>query len=137
MSDHFAWEPAVLAGALRWRGYDVDESAARLGPGGSLTARRERSDRAHLVVVDAAGRFKAEVISIVGDRSSAATVGGLEVRVVETEQVVSVVTALLPGADALPPLLDALERLGASSPTRWSNRSSGAVPHGGPPTEAD
>jgi hypothetical protein len=100
----------VLAEALRRRGYDVDESAARLGAGGSLAARRERSDRADLVVVDAGGRFRGEVTAVVGDRSRTTTVGGLEVRLVETEQVVSVVTALLPDADALAPLLDALDR---------------------------
>jgi hypothetical protein len=127
----------VLAEALRRRGYDVDESAARLGAGGSLAARRERSDRADLVVVDAGGRFRGEVTAVVGDRSRTTTVGGLEVRLVETEQVVSVVTALLPDADALAPLLDALDRAIGTADRPVARSSADRIPASPPGGQRD
>lgn len=113
MSEGFSWNPTELAEMLRRRGYDVDETDAWLGAGGSIAARRERSDRAQLVVVDAAGRFKAEITAIGSDTARWVELGGVEARLVETEQTVTVVTATLPDSAALAPLLDALDRLGA------------------------
>ncbi len=137
MSDRFVWDAALLAEALRRRGYDVDESAARLGPGGSLAARRERSDPADLVVVDAVGRFPGEVTAVVGDHSRTTTVGGLEVRLVETEQVVSVVTALLPDVDALAPLLDALDRAIGTADRSIARSSADRIPTSPPGGQRD
>ncbi len=110
MSEPFAWEPDALAATLRDRGYDVDAADARLGGGGSIAARRERSDRAVLVVVDAGGRFKAEITAVVADRSRRVAAAGLELRVVETEQTVTTVTTTLPDSAAVAPLLDEIDR---------------------------
>ncbi len=117
MSEPFAWEPDALAATLRQRGYDVDAAGARLGGGsgsgsggGSIAARRERSDRAVLVVVDAGGRFKAEITAVVADRARRVDAAGLELRVVETEQTVTTVTATLPDSAAVAPLLDEIDR---------------------------
>ena len=112
MSERFVWEPDAFAGMLRHRGYDVDATDARLGVGGSIAARRERSDRAVLVVVDAGGRFRAEITAVVADRSRTARAAGLDLRVVETTQTVTTITTTLSDAGALAPLLDEIDRLG-------------------------
>jgi len=112
VNERFGWNPTQVAEILRRRGYDVDETDARLGGGGSIAARRERSDRAQLVVVDATGRFKAEITAIESETSRRVEVAGVEARVVELEQRVTAVTAMLPDGAALAPLLDALDRLG-------------------------
>lgn len=114
MNEPFAWDPVAIAAALRDRGYDVDDRAAHLGAGGSLAARRDRSERAVLVVVDAGGRFKAEATTIGSDASHLVEIGGVGAHLVETVQTVTTLTAVLPGAAALASLLDAVDRLGGS-----------------------
>ncbi len=111
MSARFVWDPTALAEILRQRGYDVDVADAWLGEGGSIAARRERSDRAQLVVVDAGARFKAETTAIVADSSWRAEIAGVEIRVVETEQRTTTVTASLPNGEAFGTLLDALDQI--------------------------
>lgn len=111
MSARFVWDPTALAEILRQRGYDVDVADAWLGEGGSIAARRERSDRAQLVVVDAGARFKAETTAIVADSAWRTEVAGADLRVVETEQRVTSVTGSLPNGGALGTLLDALDQI--------------------------
>jgi hypothetical protein len=81
----WTYRPDDLAAALEAAGFDVDRSRAALADGGgSLLARRERADRAILVVVDAGGRLRIDLTTRIGDASGQASLGGLSLR--ETEE---------------------------------------------------
>ena len=110
-STGWRWDPDRFRAELEARGYDVDATEAVLPAGGSLTARRDRGSRSHLVALDAGGRFRATVTVALGEVSGEETVAGVALRVVaETRRSVTV-SGTLTEADRLPPLLVALDRL--------------------------
>jgi hypothetical protein len=104
------WREALpsIADRLRQIGYDIASSQSSAPQGGSIVARRDRGDRVMVLAVDAGGRFRAEITSIVGEWPSRDEIAGVAVRVVDSvsravtitgqlsdpEQVVEVVTSL-------------------------------------------
>ena len=112
------WHEALpaIADSLRAIGYDIASSQSRSPPGGSIVARRDLGDRAVVLVVNAGGRFRAEITWIVGEWPSQDEIAGVVVQVVDAvsravmvsgqlsapEQVVEVATSL----EALAPWAD-------------------------------
>ena len=125
MSTGWRWAPDRFRTELEALGYDVDATEAELPAGGSLTARRDRGSRSHLVALDAGGRFRATVTVALDEVSGEETVAGIALRVVaETRRWVTVSGALTePGH--LSPLLVALDRLATDRPNdHWTGRPS-------------
>ena len=117
MTAGWRWDPFKLRADLEAFGYDVAADAAALaGEGGSLTARRDRVDRAHLVVVDAGGRFRAEVTVAVDAPGGEDVVAGVLLRVVTEVRRTTTITGLLADPGQFLPLVAALDRL--ASPPR-------------------
>lgn len=74
---------AQLADALRSFGYDIEPEDPAQPAGRNLVARRDLGDRSVLVVVDASGRFRAQVTWLVGEWPSSHQLGGEHVQVVD------------------------------------------------------
>jgi len=92
----FDWNPVLLRTLFLARGYDVVFDNAWPGDeSGSITGRREHGLRAHLVVVDAGGRFGARVTVTSTERGREAEIDGIPVRVTDTEQRLAVVSGRL------------------------------------------
>jgi hypothetical protein len=83
---HEEWREALpaLADTLRRFGYDIEPPQ----PGGSaprdLVARRDVGDRAVLVAIDGAGRFRVEITWVVGEWPRRTEIARVPVRMVET-----------------------------------------------------
>ena len=115
-STGWRWDPVRFRAELEALGYDVDATEAVLPAGGSLTARRDRGSRSHLVALDAGGRFRATVTVALDEVSGEETVAGVALRVVaETWRSVTV-SGTLTEVDHLPSLLVALDRLATGRP---------------------
>ena len=112
MTTGWQWDPVRLRAALESLGYDVTaDEAALAGDGGSLTARRDRASRAHLIVVDAGGRFRAEIAVAADAPVGTATVAGVPLRIVTETRRTTTITGLLVDSDQFLPLVAALDRL--------------------------
>ena len=125
MPTGWRWDPERFRAELEVLGYDVDAAEAVLPAGGSLTARRDRGSRSHLVVLDAGGRFRATITVLSGEVSGEETVAGIALRVVaETRRWVTV-SGTLTEPGHLSPLLVALDRLATDRPNdHWTGRPS-------------
>lgn len=111
------WDPFKLRADLEALGYDVAaDTAALAGEGGSLTARRDRAGRAYLVVVDAGGRFRAEVTVAVDAPGGPAMVAGVPLRVVGETRRTTTVSGLLADPGQLGPIVAVLDRLASPPP---------------------
>ena len=115
MTDGWTWEPTRLCAELEAFGYDVDAADAT-ADGGSLTARRDRGLRSHVVVVDAGGRVRGTVTVALDEAGWADEVAGVPVRVVRDTRRTVTVTALLEAVGQFAPLVMALDRLAATAP---------------------
>lgn len=73
-----------ITDTLRRTGYEIEPAPATVPPAASLVARRDRADRAILVAIDASGRFRLELTWQVGEWPSAALLGDVSVRVVDS-----------------------------------------------------
>ena len=112
----WAWDPAVLVGILEAAGYDVDTSDAVLpGGGGSLSARRDREGDARLVALDAGGRFRATVTSVVEETSRGIEVAGIPTRTTTRLERRMTVTGILQHQEQLAPMLLELDQLPLSA----------------------
>ncbi|MFM9106525.1 MAG: hypothetical protein ACKOWF_07480 [Chloroflexota bacterium] len=108
----FDWNPVMLRTLFLARGYDVAFDDAWPGDdSGSITARRERGPRSHLVVVDAGGRFGARVTVTSGERGHAGEIGSIPVRVTETSQRLVMVSGRLEHPANLDAVLAALDEV--------------------------
>ncbi len=116
MSDGWRWDPRRLRADLEGIGYDVTVEADGVAQRGSLTARRDRADRAHLLVVDAGGRFRAEVAVVVDVPGGTVTLAGVPLRVVTETRRTTTMTGLIAAPDQFLPLVAALERLAPPVP---------------------
>ncbi len=109
-SDAFLWNPTLLRTLFLALGYDVEFDNAWPGDeSGTITGRRERANRAHLIVVDAGGRFGARVTVTAGDRGREDAIEGIPVRVTETTQKISIVSGQLAHAGDLELVLRGLD----------------------------
>ena len=109
MTAGWRWDPVRLRAVLEALGYDI--AAEETAGGGSLTARRDRASRAHVVVVDAGGRFRAEIAAAADAPGAEVTVAGVPLRVVTETRRTTTITGLLVDPDQLLPLVAALDRL--------------------------
>lgn len=109
MSDHFTWDPLSIRDALRGLGYDADLTDAWTG--GTIRARGDRGDRACVLVIDAAGRLRAEVTAMLDETGRAGEAGGVRLRVVATTQRIVTVTGTAPTLADLGPVVAALDSL--------------------------
>lgn len=109
MSDRFFWDPLAVRDALRGLGFDADLSDAWAG--GAIRARRERGGRACVLVVDAAGRLRAEMTAVLDESGRAAAAAGVPLRVVTTTERRVTVTGTVPTLATLAPIVAALDDL--------------------------
>lgn len=116
MSVPFDWEPDDLRRELEALGYEVDGARAHTDGGGSLTARRDRGDQSHLLVIDSGGRFRASVTATLDDQSTPAVVAGLSLRIVTTSQHISTISARAPDIRTLLQVVAALGDLSLPEP---------------------
>ncbi len=131
MTTGWRWDPRRLGADLEKLGYDVTANDAAVArEGGSLTARRNRAGRAHLVVVDAGGRFRAEIAVAADAPGGAVTVAGVPLRLVTETRRTTTITGLLVDPDQLLPLVAALDRL--APPLRRDRPELGASSDDGP-----
>lgn len=105
------WDPDRLRADLAALGYDVDGGDASLPGGGSLSARRERGTRSHLVAVDAGGRFRATTAVAAEEDGRAETVAGVPVRLVAETRRSWTVSATLTDPAQLAAVVAGLDRL--------------------------
>ena len=115
MTAGWTWDPGRLRADLEALGYDVDAAHAGID-GGSLTARRDRGGRSHVVVVDAGGRFRAVITVVLDEAGWADEVAGVAVRVVRETRRAVTVTAILDDVGRFVPLVTALDRLASTAP---------------------
>ncbi len=109
MSDRFTWDPLAIRDALRGLGYDADLSDA--WSGGTIRARRERGDRACVLVLDAAGRLRAEVTALLDETGRAGAAGGVPIRMVTTTERTVIVTGTMPTLASVAAVVAALDDL--------------------------
>ncbi|HEU0116968.1 MAG TPA: hypothetical protein VFQ80_19895 [Thermomicrobiales bacterium] len=108
----WTWDPETLAADLEAAGFDVDRGEAHLSDsGGSLTARRDRGERAELVVVDAGGRIRLRVTAVATEDARRASVAGVSLRVVTQRRVVANVTGTVHSRDEFLAILDQIDAL--------------------------
>lgn len=94
-------ELARLADTLRTFGYDIEPEDLAQPAGRNLVARRDLGDRSILVVVDASGRFRAQLTWSVGEWPSSQVLGGMTARVVDSvTRAVEITAALASPAQA-------------------------------------
>jgi len=74
----------AVADSLRRLGYDIEPAQATAGRDVALVARRDLGERGILFVLDASGRFRFELTSLVRESARRDVVAGVTVRVVET-----------------------------------------------------
>ena len=92
----FDWNPALLRTIFLALGYDVAFDDAWPGDeNGTITGRRERANRAHLIVVDAGGRFAGRVTLTTGDRARSSEIEGIQVRVTDVTEKIAIVSGQL------------------------------------------
>lgn len=116
MTAGWRWDPERLRAELEEAGYDVDASAADLGGGGSLRARRDRGGRSFVVAIDAGGRLRGVVTVVADETGGSTTVAGAALRlVIETRRAVMVGGTLTEGAQ-FGPILEALDGLAGGLP---------------------
>jgi hypothetical protein len=94
------WRQAMpaLEDTLRDFGYDIESQSAGNSPR-SIVARRDLEDRAVVIVIDAAGRFRAVITWVVGEWPSRDDIGGVPVRVVDAVSRAVTVTGQLDGPE--------------------------------------
>lgn len=107
MSDRFAWDPLAIRETLFGLGYDVDLTDA--WGTGTIRARRERGGRACVLVLDAAGRLRADLTATLDETSRADEAEAVPLRVVAVTQRIATVTTTLPALAALAPVVAALD----------------------------
>jgi hypothetical protein len=108
----WTWDPETLAADLEAAGFDVDRGEAHLSDsGGSLTARRDRGDRADLVVVDAGGRIRLRATAVAAEDARRTTVAGVSLRVVTQRRVVANVTGTVRSRDEFLAVLGQIDTL--------------------------
>ena len=106
------WDPAALAAILEAAGYDVDTSDAALpGGGGSLSARRDREGDARLVALDAGGRFRATLTSVVEETSWGTELAGIPTRITTRLERSMTLTGVLQHPEQLALMLQELDHL--------------------------
>jgi hypothetical protein len=106
------WDPETLAADLEAAGFDVDRTEANLSDsGGSLTARRDRGDRADLVVVDAGGRFRLRATSVAAEDARRVTVANVSLRLIVQRRVVANVTGTVHSRDEFLAILGQIDAL--------------------------
>lgn len=108
---HWSWQPAKLSALLRGLGYDVDLSDAA-ERSGSLRGRRDRGARSHVVVLDAGGRFRAQVTHVREEARRVASIAGFEATIIRATEQTEHITATLTDPQQLEPLLRALDETG-------------------------
>lgn len=138
----WAWEPRVLRAKLEALGYDVTVAEVAVDPpatttGGSLTARRQRGVRAHLIVVDDPGRLRAEVTAILEESGQDATLGGANVRLVNETRWVATITGALASIEQLTAIVGALDDLASPVATAHPPPGPRAEPEPPPTRQAD
>lgn len=112
MSRGWRWDPDRLRLALEAEGFDLDPTdPAPSDDGGSISARRDRAGRTLLVVLDAGGRFRAEITALTDEQGWSTTEAGVPLRVVTETRQASTATGILTDPDQLSPLLAAIDRL--------------------------
>lgn len=112
MSAGWRWEPERLRAELEALGYDVDVSdPALVEGGGALTARRERSGRSLVAVIDAGGRFRATLTGVVDESRWAESVAGVPLRAVAETRWSLTVGGELVAIEQVTPLVAAVERM--------------------------
>ncbi len=106
------WDPESLAADLEAAGFDVDRTEANLSDsGGSLTARRDRGDRADLVVVDAGGRIRLRATSVAAEDARRVTVADVPLRLIVQRRVVANVTGTVHTEDEFKAILGQIDAL--------------------------
>ncbi len=109
-SRSFEWNPALLRTLFQALGYDVEFDNAWPGDeSGTITGRRERANRAHLVVVDAAGRFGARVTVTAGESGREGEIAGVPLRITDTNQKTSIISGALAHPEDLEAILRGLD----------------------------
>ena len=119
--------------ALEAAGYDVDARDAALPEGGgSLTARRDRADGTVVIAVDAGGRFRATVTTLLDESASVRTIGGVPLRL--QTRVTRATTAFGRLADVgdFSELLEAVDELPQTVPPPDSEQDDLRADSGGP-----
>jgi hypothetical protein len=129
VSDRFAWDPLAIREILRKLGFDVDLLDA--WSGGVVRARRERGDRAALLVLDAAGRLRAELSATLGETARDANANGTALRVVATTQRLVTVTGVVPSLADLTAVIAALDA--TAEPDLPPSTTAADIPDGPPP----
>lgn len=118
----WVYQPQQLRDILESAGFDVDTSAAFLSGGGSLSARRQRGEQATVVSVDAGGRFRATLTTVVETPpSTTGDVAGVQVRIVSELTRTTTISGHLRAPDQLGPLLQALPSLAAKQTERTTS----------------
>jgi len=118
------WQPSALRALVEGLGYDVAErEGGDPVSANSLTARRERGGRAHLVVVDAGGRLRAEVTFTEDETAGATRWRETDLRLVRvTRRETTISGQLVDHADLRAILLD-LDRLASGGSNERLDRS--------------
>lgn len=111
----WAWDPAGSAAILEAAGYGVDTSDAVLPGGGSLSARRDREGDARLVALDAGGRFRATMTSVVEETSRGIEVAGIPTRATTRLERRMTLTGVLQHQEQLALMLQELDQLPPSA----------------------
>jgi hypothetical protein len=85
MTETHALDLTVLADSLRGMGYDIEPETPERGrpTGSAIIARRDLGERVALLVIDQAGRLRAELTWLVGEWPAGANLGGTALRSVD------------------------------------------------------
>ena len=107
------WDACEIRAGLEALGYDVEGQGEGPGhgAGGSLTGRRERGGRAHLVVVDGGGRLRATVTVVEREGTRSAKVAGVDLRLVERATRETTVSGQVGSLEHLRVVLAGLDRV--------------------------
>jgi hypothetical protein len=114
VSDSFRWNHTLLQQTLLAAGYDIEyDGAWGHEAGGVMKARRERAGRAHLVVIDGAGRFGARVTVTTDEQARPGEIAGIGVRITDTVQHITMISGRLASCAELEAVLAGLDEAAA------------------------
>src|SRR5215208_4163696 len=129
MSGEGGWLDALpaIADGLQKIGYDVVSPQSGAPPGGSIVARRDLGDRAVVLVVDAGGRYRAEITWVVGEWPSLDEIAGVPVHVVDAVSRAVTITGQMAEPDQVVALVSGLGTIAS-----WASVADSEAPP--PPT---
>ena len=109
------WREAMpaIADRLREIGYDIASPQSGAPAGGAIVARRDLGDRAVVLVIDAGGRFRAEITWVVGEWPSRDEIAGAPVQVVDAVSRAVTVTGQMTGPEQVVAVVSGLGTIAA------------------------